>query len=327
MVGCDVGRGHQNGRLSNGGKLRDGGGARPAENHVGGGHHQGHIVDILPDLHPVVPQLQPPAQQLLLHPGEVPARAVDVAERCALIALLGDEIHHLAVHHLRAQGAPVGQQQRPVVLDAQLLAGLLPGVAEEVAPHGGTGDYHFIGVIVVGPALLKAHHHAVHHLGQGLGGQSGHGVGLVDGGGDMPPGGLLYHREGGIASGAHHQVGLELIQNALGLLLGLLHIHQGAQIVGDVGRSQRAVEVGDGHRLDGVALLGHQPGLHPSVRSHKQHPAAGIALLENAGQGYRRVHMSGGTAAGKEDIHETTSFYIRPRALIVLGRGDLTGDT
>ena len=245
-----------------------------------------------------------------MHPGEIPARAVDVAEGSALVALLGNEVHHLAVHHLRPQRAPVGQQQRTVVLKAQLLAGLLPGVAEEVAPHGGAGDHYLVRVIVVGPALLKAHHHAVHHLGQGLCGETGDGVGLVDGGGDVPPGGLLHHGGGGVAAGAHHQIGLEVIQNSLGLLFGLLHIHQGAQVVGDVGGGQGAVEVGDGHRLDGIALLGHQTGLHAAVRSHKQHPAAGIALLENAGQGHRRVHMSGGAAAGKEDIHETTSFYM-----------------
>ena len=310
MVGGDVGRGHQDGRLGNGGELRDGGGPRPAHHHVGGRHHQGHVVDILPHLDAGALQLHAPAEQLLLHPGEVPARPVDVAEGSPLLRLPLQEVHHAAVHHLRPQGPPVGQQERPVVSEPQLLPGLLPGVAEEVPPHRGAGDHHPLRVVVVGAALLKAHHHTVHHLAQGLGGEAGDGVGLVDGGGDLPAGGLLDHGEGGVAPGAHHQVGLELIHNAPGLALGLLHVHQRPKVVGDVRRSQGAVEVGDGHRLDGIALLGHQTGLHPPVRPHKEHPAARVALLKDAGQGHRRIHMPGRPAAGKQNVHANTSFEL-----------------
>ena len=115
------------------------------------------------------------------------------------------------------------------------------------------------------------------------------------------------HGEGGVAAGAHHQVGLELVQNGPGLLFGLLHVHQGAQIVGDVRRGEGAVEVGDGDGLDAVALLGHQLVLHAAVRPHKEDPTAGVLLLKNVCQGHRRVYMAGGAAAGKQYVHNNTS--------------------
>ena len=309
MVGGDVGGGHQHGGLCDGGQLRDGRGARPAQHQIGGGHHQGHVVDILPHLDAVVPQLQPPAQQFLLHPGKIPARAVDVPPGRALVALLGDKVHHLLVHDLRPQGPPVGQQQGPVVRKAQLLPGLLPAVPEKVPSDGGAGDHHLIRAVVVLPALLKAHHHPVHHPGQGLGGQAGDGVGLVDGGGNPPPGRLVDHGEGGVPPGAHHQVGLELVQNGPGLFFGPLHVHQGAQIVGNVGGGKGAVEIGNGDGADLIPLLGHQLVLHPPVRPHEEDAAAGVSLLEDAGQGHRRIHMAGGAAAGKQNVHNYTSSF------------------
>ena len=36
----------------------------------------------------------------------------------------------------------------------------------------------------------------------------------------------------------------------------------------DGGRREGPPEVGDGHRLNGVPLLGHQPGLHAAVGAH-----------------------------------------------------------
>ena len=299
MVGGDVGGGYQNGGLGDGSQLGDGGRSGPAQHHIGSSHDQRHIINILPELHSVVPQLQPPAEQLLLHPGKIPASAVDVAVGRPLIALLGDEVRHAAVHGLRPQRAPVGQEQGPVIGEAQLLPGLLPGIMEEVPPHWSARDHHLLRVVVVGPALLKAHHDTIHHLGQGLGGQTRDGVGLVDRRGDMPPGGLLHHRERGVSPRPHHQVGAELIHDPPGLLLGCIHIPQGAQIVGDVRRGQGAVEVGNPHRLDGVALLGHQAGLHAAVSPHKEDPAARLPLLEDPGQRHRGIHMSRGPAAGK----------------------------
>ena len=207
------------------------------------------------------------------------------------------------VHGLCPQRSPVGQEQGPVIGEAQLLPGLLPGIAEEIPPHRGARDYYLLRVVVVGAALLKAHHHAVHHLGQGLGGQTGDRIGLVDRGGDPPPGGLADHGEGGISPRSHHQVGLELVQNGPGLLFGALHIDQRPQVVGHVRRGERAAEVGDGDGANLIALLGHQLVLHAPVCPYKQNAAAGVLFLKDMGQRHRRIDVSGGAAAGKQDIH------------------------
>ncbi len=123
----------------------------------------------------------------------------------------------------------------------------------------------------------------------------------MDGGGDAPVGGLVDHREGGVAPGAHHQVWPELVQDGLGLLFGPAQIHQSAQIVDNLGGGKGAVEVGDGHCPDLIALL------HAPVRPHKEDAAAGVLLLKDTGQGHRRVHMSRGAAAGKQYVHKNTS--------------------
>ena len=67
------------------------------------------------------------------------------------------------------------------------------------------------------------------------------------------------------------------------------------------------MEIGDGHRFDVVALLGNQLVFHTTVRAHKEDAASGVLLLEDMGQGYRRIHMPGGAAAGKQNIHRCTS--------------------
>ena len=314
MVGGDVGGGDQNRGLGDGGELRDGGGACPTQHHIGGGHHQGHIIDVLPNLDARALQSQAPAADLLLHPAIVPPGPVDVVEGGSVIAFTGNELAHLPVHHLRPQGTPVGQQKRPLIGQPQLFPGLLPGIAEKVAPHRGSGDHHLLRVVIVAPALLKAHHHPVHHLGQSLGGQAGHGVGLVDGGGDVPPGGLLHYGVGGVAPGAHHQIRLKFVQDAGRLLLGSDHVPHRAQVVGDIRRREGAVKIGDGHRADLIALFGDQVVFHPAIRSHEQDLAVRVPLLEDPGQRHRRIDMSRRAAAGKKDIHGITP-------LSRLGRG------
>ena len=125
----------------------------------------------------------------------------------------------------------------------------------------------------------------------------------MDGGGDAPLGGGVDHREGGVAAGTHHQVGPELVQDGVGLALGFSHVEQGLHVVPDGGGGQGPAEVGDGHRPDGVALLGDQIGLHAPVGPHEEDLAARMPLLKEPGQGHGRIDMSRGAAAGEEDIH------------------------
>ena len=299
VVGRYIGGGHQHRRLGDGGQLRDGGGTRPAQHQVGRRHNQGHIIDILPHLNAAALQLQPLPGNCLYHPAVIPARTVDMVPRRTGVTLVGDKVYHLMVHSLRPKGTPVGQQQGAVVRKPQLLPGLLAGVLEEISPHRSAGDHHLRGVVVVAAALLKANHHPVYHLGQGLGGQAGHRIGLMHRGRDPPLGRRIHNGVRGISPRTHHQVGLELIQNGFRLSPRLLHIDQRPQVVGDVRRSQGAVEVGDGHRLDAVALLGHQTGLHPPIGPHKEDLRPRLSLLKNAGQRHCRVDVSGGPAAGK----------------------------
>ena len=75
--------------------------------------------------------------------------------------------------------------------------------------------------------------------------------------------------------------------------------------MGDISRGKGAVEIGDGDGADLVALLGHQLIFHPSIGPHEEDPAAWVPLLEDMGQSHRGIHMAGGTAAGKQNVHKT----------------------
>ena len=185
------------------------------------------------------------------------------------------------------------------------------GIVEEVPPHRRAGDHHPFRMGIVLPGVLKAHHDPVHHLGEHLGGEAGNCVGLVDGGGDTPPRRLLDHGIGGVAAGAHHQVGPEFIQNGPGLPPRLGQRNHGHDIVLDVLPFPGPV---DGVHVDGaqlIALMGHQRPLHPVVRSGEENLAALMPELEEPGQRDGRIDMPRGTAAGKEYLQGNT-FSNRP---------------
>ena len=122
---------------------------------------------------------------------------------------------------------------------------------------------------------------------------------------------VLDHGIGGVAAGAHHQVGPEFIQNGPGLPPRLGQRNHGHDIVLDVLPFPGPV---DGVHVDGaqlIALMGHQRPLHPVVRSGEENLAALMPELEEPGQRDGRIDMPRGTAAGKEYLQGNT-FSNRP---------------
>ena len=227
-------------------------------------------------------------------------------ERETGLLLQAEELAHVTVHHLGTQTAEEGQQQGLVVGQTQLCASLLTGIAEEVTAHRRAGDNHFFRVFVVRFGVLKSHHDNVHDLGQGLGGQAGNGVRLMHRRRDTALGSRLDHGEGGVAAGTHHQIRLEFVQNGSRLLFRTVQIDQRSQIMLDGGRAQGAIKAGDGDRLQVKAFLRNQSGLHAAVCAHEEHPAVGITLLKQTSQRHGGIDMSGGTAAGKQNIHTSS---------------------
>ena len=207
-----VGGGDDDGRDPQSGEFADGAGPRPADDQVGGPHHDAHVLNVLPDLQPGGPvQIDVRVLQILRH-MDAPhlARPVDVVEGDAASGLQGQEFRHLPVHLPCAQTAPEGDDKGPAVIHVQLLLRLFPGQPEEVSPHRRAGDQDLVGVPVIFPALLEAHHDEVRVLLQQAGGEARDGVGLVDGGGDAQRGGGPDHGIAGVAPGTHHQTGGEL---------------------------------------------------------------------------------------------------------------------
>ena len=115
----------------------------------------------------------------------------------------------------------------------------------------------------------------------------------------------LHHREGGVAAGTHHQVGLELIQNFLGLALGAAQVAQSLEVMLNARPVELPQEAGDGDGADGVALSGHQLPFHAAICPYKE-DVCPVPFPKHTGQRHGWVNVSGGAAAGKQDFHRKT---------------------
>ena len=275
---------------------------RSAEHQVRRPHHHRHVIDVLPHIQQRTAETQP--LQLAGHMGPVAlSGGVDVVEGKAVRLLPPEEVQHPGVHGGRTQTAPEGGHQRLIVGIAQLFTGLLLRQSEEIAPHRRSRDHHLFGVLIVAAAVLEPHHHAVHAALQQLGGQAGDHVGLVDGGGNMPPGGGLDGGIAGVAAGAHHQIRLEGANDGVRLTAGGHQGLGGLEIVAQRLGRQGAVEVADLHGGKVIARLFDQAPLHAVGGAHEQYAGGGVFFPQIACQRQRRIHMSGGAAAGKDHIH------------------------
>ena len=313
MVG-HIGRGHHDDGLCHIGQLRYGGGAGPAQHQVRRGHDPGHIKNILPQVHLARGKVRGRLRQLFAHAGIVHLPgAVQQMEALGSVQK-GDQLRHDAVHMARAQGAPHGDHQLFILGQTQLPLGLGLGIGRELAPHRGAGDDDLLRLGVILAALLKAHHDAVHQLGQHFGGQAGDGVALMDGGGNVELGSGLQHRVAHIAAGADDGVRLKVTDNGLGLPVGDNHVFQCCDIVRQCLKVLAPAQVGDFQGLDGIALPGHQVHLHFSLGAQKEKLAVRHQLFQPPGHSQGRIDMTGGTAAGKDKFHGETSFlYISSR--------------
>ena len=157
-------------------------------------------------------------------------------------------------------------------------------------------------------ALLKANHNAVHVLCQELCGEPRHRVALMHQRGNMELGGGHQHRIADIAAGADHRVWLEFPDDPLCLMLGGKHVLHSVQIVGDRGKGPAACDIGNVQRPDLVARAGHELHLHLALGAEEQDLGVRHQLPQAAGHGQGGIHMSGGTAAGKNKSH----IYVSP---------------
>ena len=221
--------------------------------------------------------------------------------------LQAEEVQHMLVHESCAETAPEGDGQRPVIGESQLLPGLLPGLAEEVAPHRCAGDHDLLRVLIVLAALLEAHHDAPGIALQHFSGETGDHVGLVDCRGDALLGGVFHHGIAGVAAGTHHQIGAEIPEDGTGSGSGQRQIFKAFHVVGDARRGQGPLEAGDLDGAEVVPRLFDESPLHATGRSHEQHPQIRMPLLHIARQRQRRVHMARRAAAGKDHVHIASS--------------------
>ena len=105
-------------------QLADGGGSRPADHQIRRPHHRGHVVDVFPDLQRrVVRQVTLPfsAQCLSARSAYPLLPAPWIWWNGSFAASRASIVRHLGVHAGSAQRPPEGDDQRPSIIDAQLL--------------------------------------------------------------------------------------------------------------------------------------------------------------------------------------------------------------
>ena len=137
---------------------------------------------------------------------------------------------------------------------------------------------------------------------------------LVHGDGDAQRFGRAPHRHADVAAEAHHDVGLDLLEPALG--------RAGALLDGRDALDQRqglfAVEPGCREPLERDARIRDELGLDARGRAREQDlPAPTPELL---GQGECRINVAGGAAAGKNRLHSATSPCKLPRSFRRTGK-------
>ena len=169
-------------------------------------------------------------------------------------------------------------------------------------------------MLIVLPALLEAHHDEVRMALQEAGGEAGDGVGLVDGGGDAPLRRRADHGIAGVASGAHHQVRRERLQNGPGLGRGAQEVLYCDQIVLQLPGCEGAVEAGDLHRPEGPPRALDELLLNAPAGPHEEDLAVRLSFFDKSRQGQSGVHVSRRAAAGEYDLHRWSLFSTTPLA-------------
>ena len=215
----------------------------------------------------------------------------------------GDHGRHGLVHLRGAQAAPHGNHQLFPGSNTQLFSRCRLFPAGEIQPDRSAGDHHLVGMAVVSPGLLKAHHDPVCFILQHFGGKARLGVTLVDHGGNTQSRRSGEHRVAHIPSGADDHVRLEFTQNPLGRRDGADQLLRRLQVVGNALRRETPAQIGNGNGADLVALPGHQLRFHFPLRADEQDAAVRHYLPQQIRHAHSGLHMSRGAAAGKQELH------------------------
>ena len=225
-----------------------------------------------------------------------------MVEGIARFLFQAHKLGHELIHMLCAQTSK-GRQHHRLVPQPQLLPGSLFVTVQEPLLDRHSNNFYLLGMVVVFYAFLKGHQHPAGPIGNHLGGDTGHGVGLVDAGGNAHLAAGIQGREAGIAAGADDHIGLKLPKNLLTGTNGLQNAVDCVDILFQACQALFAAQAGTRKGPQLVARLGHQLFFHMTNGADKQHLAVRIAPPHFIGDGNGRIDMSGGTAAGKDKIH------------------------
>ena len=211
--------------------------------------------------------------------------------------------HHGLVDGPCPPAAPEGQQGGLVRIQAELFQSLFPGGFQDFPAHRIAGEELFgVGGEITAP-LLVAQEHLVHEPGQDLVGDSGHGVLFLDAGGHPFHGRPEQYGSAHIAPGADHQVRIDPVQQAVGLL------HAQEQFPGAFQGAQAQVPLKARHidEFQGISVPGDDVLLQSLPGPHKSDFTGRVQPPQRPGNGQCRIDVAAGSPAGQYDFHAFAS--------------------
>ena len=219
------------------------------------------------------------------------------------------QVCHCQVHHLCALAAKGGNHQRTAVQPQFFPGGSLIR-PEEFLPDGHAHSFGLLRMLIVLGAFREADQHPVCPGSCHAGSQAGHGVGLMDTGGDLHQLARQQRREAGIAAGTHDHIGLEFFDNLLAAGYGADRIGHRLNIGHDTRQIQLPAHTGCGESAQFVACRRHQFLFHVAGCADEENIAVGVAFFPCIGNCNGRINMAAGTTAGKNHIHRKSSCFL-----------------
>ena len=210
-----IGAGHQNAGLPRRLQLAEGDGPTAADHQIRSSQAGVHVGDVFGGPNPIhLGQVHLPLLQKL--GKELPALlaiAVNVSVQALLI--VGHEIRRHAVDNPCPQASAEGQHHQPVVGNAQLFPGFLPGLGNHRFPDGVSHHGKVRLALHPGFGFLHRQQHLIHLFSQHFVGHPGIGVLLMNYGFGAVPYSGQHNSTGDIAPGADDHIRPKIFHNLI----------------------------------------------------------------------------------------------------------------
>ena len=210
------------------------------------------------------------------------------------------------VHCLRTLAAK-GREDHRAIVQAQLFTAGLLLIIDKFAADRHAHNLNFFRILIVLDALREAYQISLGPAGGNTGGKSRNRIGFVNTAGNFHHARCQQHGKAGITAGTYHHIRLKLTNDLFALFHSVCQQFQSPAVFLDAAEAEIPVHTVAGQCDQLVTCLGNQLLLHAANSAYKQDLAVGMAEFPRICHSNRGIDMASGTAAGKNNIHNTSS--------------------